>query len=77
MPSRAFEGRGRKEERKSLAPRLDLGAFAFFSSPSAEVWERLRKTGECEGAVIPPDSSGGYTDPLALLRYHEGGKCLS
>jgi len=37
----------------------------------------LRKTGEHEGAVIPPDSSGGYTDPLALLRYHEGGKCLS
>jgi hypothetical protein len=43
----------------------------------------LRKTGEREGAVIPPDSSGGYTDPLALLRngrvfpYREGRRCPS
>jgi putative transposase len=28
----------------------------------------FRKTGEREGAVIPLDSSGGYTDPLALLQ---------
>jgi len=43
--------------------------------------EWLRETGECEGVVIPPDSSGGYTDLLALLRngrrfrYREGRRC--